>query len=83
MHGEISPSDIVGGYLCLLCKTVASFWFGMLCRDVFGLGSGLESSEEDTEVGVDGGEQEAERGSSVGVQVRGACGDEGWDGGCG
>jgi hypothetical protein len=82
MHGKISLSDIVGGFLCLLCKTVASFWFSMLCRDIFGLGLGLESSEKDTEVGMDRGEQEAERGSSVGVQVHSVCGDEGWDGGC-
>jgi hypothetical protein len=83
MHGEISPFDIIGGFLHLLCETVASFWFSMLCHDIFGLGSGLESSEEDTEVGMDGGEQEAEGGSSVGVQVHGVCGDKGWDGSCG
>jgi hypothetical protein len=77
MHGKILLSDIVGGFLHLLCETVASFWFGMLCHDILRLGSGLESSEEDTEMGMDRGEQGAEGGSSVGVQVRGAHGDEG------
>ncbi len=84
MQGEISPSDMVGGFLHLLCETVASLRFGISVRDAFGLVSGVESSEENTDVGIDRGEQGGDGGfpaSVSGVLFRGGSGDgEGSDG---
>jgi hypothetical protein len=55
MHGEISLSDMVKGFFCLLCDMVASFWFIIFLRSCQYM-SGEESEAEDEKCGgVDGG----------------------------
>jgi hypothetical protein len=79
MQGEISPSDMVGGFFRLLCDMVASLWFviflsGSRCV------SGEESESED-EAGVMGARYKPGAGGVDGGTIRGTGGDGGWSGG--